>query len=93
MTTQHTPGPWHIGPMQKDGASYIQTQHGDALGYVFLGPYPEAGPNARLIAAAPELLQALRALTEIGQTPDGGIILGPQGWDIARAAIAKATGQ
>ena len=44
--------------------------------------------NARLIAAAPELLEALREIAEAGI---GSIAPGYA--EIARAAIAKATGQ
>jgi len=42
----------------------------------------ESGANARLIAAAPELLEALIAM--LSNTPDCD--------HVARAAIAKATG-
>jgi hypothetical protein len=83
--TQHTPGPWRIG---------------DAGFTVFGPPKPGALPetiapvknraNARLIAAAPELLEALEALLDRDPAPPlekiGAVYVN------ARAAIAKATG-
>jgi hypothetical protein len=48
--------------------------------------------NAKLIAAAPDMLEALKQIEPSlgrGYAPDGSPTLG----DIARAAIAKAEGQ
>ena len=81
--TQHTPGPWRIG---------------DAGFTVFGPPKPGALPetiapvknraNARLIAAAPELLAALEAVADYWA---GGDV--PEALDTQmRAAIIKATG-
>lgn len=64
MTTQHTPGPWHArvhstyshiwGPDgTKRGCIGSVNLHGDTS-------REEREANARLIAAAPELLEALR---------------------------------
>ena len=58
--TKHTPGPWHIG---KDPAhiyagytKHVATVHGgDCL------PPDVSDANARLIAAAPDLLQSAKA--------------------------------
>lgn len=49
----------------------------------------EAGQNARLIAVAPELLEALKVLVE---APASALSLSDT-WAPAIAAIAKATGQ
>jgi len=53
----------------------------------------EMHANARLIAAAPELLAALSQIERLSREADGGLVdvramLG----DIARSAISKATG-
>ena len=64
----HTPGPWKIDPVpplaviadNEDGDG-IATLEGDA-------GFPEIHANARLIAAAPDLLEALKeAIEELNQ--------------------------
>ena len=91
---QHTPGPWaYIVP---DGYvvrhPQIYSDFGPVANATWLGEnkLDQLKANARLIAAAPELLEALE---EIVSAADG------DGWsqldaDLrkARAAIAKATG-
>ena len=47
--------------------------------------------NARLIAAAPELLEALKAICDEQDANEG--YAAPATYDAARAAIAKATGE
>lgn len=96
MKTKHTPGPWNDTTI-KAIPSKPCTKH-NYIG----GPsnqwiaatlccgattYEERNANSRLIAAAPELLSALRTL--IAQADRHGA----EGvyWDEARAAIAKAT--
>ena len=50
----------------------------------------EASANARLIAAAPELLEALKAICDEQDANEGYAT--PATYDAARAAIAKAIG-
>lgn len=95
---QHTPGPWKWEPDPFDKEYYYAlVSASDEYVIELEGAHQEAAwamaskADARLISAAPDLLAALRALTAIGLTDDGGIIIGPQGWDLAQAAIAKAT--
>jgi len=45
--------------------------------------------NVRLRALNAELVAALLGLTPISKTPDGGIVIGPRGWALAMAALAK----
>lgn len=72
MTNNHTPGPWECFHAKNEhgeetmgirgGTCFIATMDTMAIGD---GPYrmPESGEaNARLIAAAPELLDALREM-------------------------------
>lgn len=71
MTTKHTPGPWHIGRKEFDrhGGTAIQgsvpTAEISGAGYAALvslgASEAEMHANAALIAAAPDMLAALRA--------------------------------
>ena len=95
-TARHTPGPWRAmpdGAIQKDaamptGAAVIAyTRHADEK---------TMRANARLIAAAPDLLAALRLLLDGLQTYAPEFLHGLPKADYiraARAAIAKAEGR
>ena len=84
---KHTPGPWqwtqHFDPtisIYKDGFGQIARLYDSSAG--------TGKANARLIAAAPDLLDALQSIiedidSEFGTDCD---------YNKARAAIAKATG-
>lgn len=90
MTTTHTPGPWTHHPEDNiitdaSGRRLIEWQARSVSVSV-----EERDANARLIAAAPELLEALAAL--IGCI-DHGSDNPTLKLDAARAAIAKATGE
>ena len=96
MNTKHTHGPWEVdrfywtiqrrmfGPDEPEVEVIGRLTNGE-----------EAEANARLIAAAPELLEALVELTRwanvAGCGREEGSIL-DQNIKAARAAIAKATG-
>jgi hypothetical protein len=98
---QHTPGPWDVNEPDAKGGVWVDAQDGLTVARVGGGvsPVAEAIANARLIAAAPELLAALgKALESIegqaellrhcGASYGIGATLAQ-----ARAAIARATGQ
>lgn len=85
-----TPGPWMLSgrtvyALNDQGfnrfSAQVQDAHTSAV---------ELEANARLIAAAPELLEALEALTANYADVEPG---GSKNVDKARAAIAKATGE
>ena len=61
MSMKHTPGPWHTVSVYAD--TEVQTQDG-ALVAVVTPVRCESAENARLIAAAPELLAALLLITQ-----------------------------
>jgi hypothetical protein len=84
----YTPGPW-------EAKSYPSVDYPDGVWYVE-GPVQAEevdglanGADARLIAAAPELLEALEQIARLErwQAEDG------EASEIARVAIAKATEQ
>jgi hypothetical protein len=91
MSTNHTPGPWviresstHVTVCGADGEAIF---HDDKK-------CPRVMDDARLIAAAPELLEALRTCLDAWEKEHAGH--GFEGWPEvceARAAIAKATGE
>ena len=107
---KHTPGPWQhfvkLSGSENHRGFRILTADGWALADV--QPADEDGiegeANARLIAAAPDLLEALKRMASIidkmGDMPDG--FIHPSPWQTlkceealtqARAAIAKAEGE
>lgn len=87
-----TPGPWTIDP----GASTAIIIEGEDEHIVTVeGVGPESQANAKAIAALPELVEALREISnwnpEIGPSaPDGMSIM--DAIDIARSALAKIEG-
>ncbi len=88
----HTPGPW------KNLENRITSSGGEICEIFALegddrhSKYEEANANARLIAAAPELLQILQSIVEDVGYGGGGALLCDQFLSRARAVIAKAEG-
>ena len=94
--TEHTPGPWEIEEHYHFGYRWISgPEHSQLAQVVWCMEYEDRSPsceaNAHLIAAAPELLDALCYLLEAssGQGPHEQWLAA---MDQARAAIEKATG-
>ena len=108
--SKHTPGPWITDDYSKnDVARHVMNGNGNGPVYIARVPLQSAAgmrtnaysaqeANARLIAAAPDLLEALRAADwYIGQLEP--FVYGPDDDGIheerakVKAAIAKATGE
>ncbi|MFY4005997.1 hypothetical protein [Achromobacter denitrificans] len=97
MTTKHTPGPWRYQPGRDSRPPYVI--RGSEGGFVVVGMTADRQEaDAALIAAAPELLEALEAEEEWRGREDAGE-LDPE-WDYEtmvaakrRAAISKAKGE
>lgn len=86
MKTTHTPGPWYTGINDDDSDKVFQDGSGVAIMSGGRRSQAERDANARLIAAAPDLLafaiECARADSDCGEAVR----------DAARAAIAKAKG-
>jgi hypothetical protein len=98
--SKHTPGPWYaVGSwveVDDDNAADICNCSAESMGQKRAArPPEEEEANARLIAAAPELLDALRALQSI--PPFDGTqkasIARRETKRAARAVVAKALGE
>ena len=107
MKAKHTPGPWYALRGQRNIS--IRHKTGDRLlpmvnvasvrgQFPTDCPYGSSEANARLIAAAPELLDALIALLGVApsKAPGAGLIVEAEekhanALQAARAAIKKAT--
>jgi len=86
----HTAGPWYLSA----DSWAVGTKHSaDPSVCVVVSArrhFAEVGANARLITAAPDLLEALLIVQRNMQRGVTGAEA-RKGWDKARAAIAKAT--
>lgn len=88
MSSKHTPGPWswytrnghRVAIDGSGGAEVARAEEYGASAWIEVSE-----DDARLIAAAPELLEALQRLVD-AVDPES------TGWDEAVAAISKATG-
>lgn len=101
IKASHTPGPWRIDDEDADEINIIghpewrcsrNGVYGEwdvatvaDLGFDFEGGGPEALANARLIAAAPDMLAALKLIS--------GMDIYHEALAIVDAAIAKAEGR
>ena len=100
MKTEHTPGPWEAQLATGDLVPSVITQNGDGIAEVYnFNPHDSsvAVANARLIAAAPEILEALKLCFEVIDQVTAenmadfiGVDRVTTAWQTARAIIAKA---
>ena len=102
MSTQHTPGPWQLSEYTwKDGSGTYRRveqveQFGDVVASVCIRHSANhtldacGDANARLIAAAPDLLEALQLA--VRQNSHDMLMTGEE-LRKCEAAIAKATGE
>lgn len=101
--TKHTPGPWMLAEavtgrhaitnMRRIRSKNEELEHGAICEVYGVADGSVAHANARLIAAAPELLEALKLMLAGTQKDCGKVCMpGDNAVRSAFAAIAKATG-
>lgn len=102
---KHTPGEWFCSGRSSSGLIFIgtfsetksnQLSRGPHVARVFGAPggKPDEGvANARLIAAAPDLLDALEGLMRSTGALHGSSVADTPAEKTARAALAKAKGE
>ena len=97
---KHTPGPWNIGSsdlpvsgMSVHGGNRQHTTIARLVDSSLVGmPFDENYANARLMSAAPDMLEALKRLEAVYRVSHSAKTRADC-WRQARAAIAKATGE
>jgi hypothetical protein len=97
VSAEHTPGPWHASEEAAGNNPdiYIEAPGHGTVAEIGGGPLPVRRANARLIAAAPAMKEALEKIARYQGEHDG------QDFDtafqavekIARAALAKQDGR
>jgi len=92
-TDAHTPGPWRVIAQRHTEDIWTDESHGSVKVAECAGMDKSA--NARLMAAAPDLLEALRELElRTSQFIDGTLVTFPAALlPQVRATIAHATGE
>jgi hypothetical protein len=95
MTGQHTPGPWFaVGyqvEIESETVADICTTNANLFGQGGLHDDARAMANARLIAAAPDLLAALEDIVQASDANDGDSLM--NAIQAAQTIIAKAKGE
>ena len=95
ISAGHTPGPWVVHYVARTGGTTAALIWSDEYGTIV--PEVSGDANAQLIAAAPDLLEALEGLTDSVEVLDGLAEVDRarivQSRETARAAIRKARGE
>lgn len=100
---KHTPGPWSLSEETHRDGLRSKLIHGMPEGMLAIVRVEHQGAyygdaNARLIAAAPDMLDALQHLSSVYEhiwvkMSDGEMAIVKGAWEVAEAAIAKAEGR
>ena len=98
-TAQHTPGPWHSEGYPRYVGPTVVSPDGPVCA-ISTGPLDRTLPrmpaaaNARLIAAAPDMLNLLTAADRLDELTGENLAVYARTFAaLARAAIARATGE
>lgn len=87
--TKHTPGPWHSRPVGFRGHMEIFTASDDLIAALHLRD--DTAANARLIAAAPDLIASLRRVLRMLEINDARLANFGE-VEEARSIISRAEG-
>lgn len=98
MTNAWTPGPWELVLESTDGDNFAVSIYGDGFKGLLIARCSQNGyhlHDARLIAAAPDMAEALEeaVLVLSALSPEDESLYGPRALTLARAALAKARGE
>ncbi len=83
-TTKHTPGPWNVEHPYGEPGTYIAGPHTEIIAQVWKQTRLPASPddateaNARVLAAAPEMLEALRVVDALWGVSDAACEAAPE---------------
>lgn len=85
---------WHQGTRGPNGMPVIGNERGMMIAHVTIGHDCDHEANAKLIAAAPELLNSLQNLLRgLSESDDEGLLEHSEEIAAARSAIRLATGE
>jgi len=90
--SKHTPGPWSVGRNFSDDCFVVTDEKCEIEIYCEHESQRKAKANAALIAAAPDLLEALQNLIACCSFPTSGNDAFQTAVDSARTVLVKATG-
>lgn len=90
---KHTPAPWVTEQPERKGYVWVSSSDGSRANLATVWRADgNAMANARLMAAAPDLLEALQSLVDMDVSYQRGPMV-EEAVNKARAAIEKATGE
>lgn len=97
MTTKHTPGPWSVAETRHKYDTVIRGTKGEPIAIALIAGYTkqEGAANTVLLAAAPDLLEALKVMVRdyaAAHASIGDLEMSPALLQ-AQRAIARATGE
>ena len=98
MTTKHTQGPFSVAETRHKYDIVIRGPKNEPIALVLIAGFSkkEGAANATLLAAAPDLLEALQNIAEYWNQDQNEAAMADACWHAihtARAALAKATGE
>lgn len=93
--SKHTPGPWKsFQRLSQDGLPEIVVTAENGCPIAVVSNHAEFKANTRLIAAAPELLEALKVCAALINIQNGNLHQDVNAiLDVTKAAVAKAEGR